>query len=316
MGAQVGSVPSATQPELRTARRQWTLFTVKRSPYLFIFPFYFIFIVFNLYPILSSFLLSFTNQRGIRPGDFVGLDNYIFLLNDDSFWQAVGNTLKVWVLVVPALAFGSLALAIIVNQRWLAGRYTFRLMIFSPVVVSLVVAGTMFLVLLDPDYGPLARLLAPFGIRGINLTTDQWASIPVIALVTIWRWIGWNMVIMLAALQTIPIEISEAALVDGASSWQRFRYITLPLMRPVIIFIMILSTIGTFNQFDEPFILFGRNAGPGQSALMLGPFIYRTNFDFLNFGYGSAVAYVVTVVVFLASVAQYWISERTRADRD
>jgi ABC-type sugar transport system permease subunit len=284
------------------------------APYLFILPFYIIFIVFSLFPILRAFFLSFTDWRGVRGGEWIGLRNYDVLLGDPSFWHAVQNTVLVWLLAVPVLTFGGLVLAAILNQKWIKGRYLIRLSIFSPVVVSLVVAGVVFLLILDPDFGPFGAIARAFGWASLNITTDQGAAVPAIAMVTIWRWLGWNMVIMLAGLQTIPTEIEEAAIVDGASPRQTFFYITVPMMRPVIVFATVLSTIGTFNLFDEPFVLFGRSGGPGEAGLMLGTYIYRSAFEFFQFGFSSASAYVVATIVFIASLIQYRMAGRIRTE--
>ena len=136
-------------------------------------PFYIIFIVFSLFPILRAFFLSFTDWRGVRGGEWIGLRNYDVLLSDPSFWHAVQNTVLVWLLAVPLLTFGGLALAVILNQKWIKGRYLIRLSIFSPVVVSLVVAGVVFLLILDPDFGPLGPMARGFGWAPLNITTPS-----------------------------------------------------------------------------------------------------------------------------------------------
>ena len=277
-------------------------------------PFYVIFMTFSFVPILRAFEISFTNWRGIRGGDWVGLANYELLLRDPSFWQALQNTFAVWVIATPILTFGGLLLAIALDQPWLRGRNILRLAFFLPVITSLVVSGLVFLLVLDPDFGPLGVITKGLGISPLNVQVDTRAAVPAIAMITIWRWLGWNMVIMLAGLQTLSQEVLEASIVDGANFVQRFFFIILPMMRPIIVFVTVLSTIGIFNLFDEPFMLFGRSGGPQQAGLLVGPYIYRIGFEQFNFGYASAIAYVIAAMVFLMSLLQiyytYQLEER------
>lgn len=284
------------------------------APYFFILPFYIVFMTFSFIPILRAFQISFTDWQGMRGGSWVGLDNYDLLLNDPSFWQSLRNTVTLWIIATPILTFGSLFLAVVLNQAWLRGRYLLRLAFLLPIVTSLVVSGLAFLLLLDPDYGPLGVVTEFLGLEPLNIKVDTRAAIPALVMITVWRWLGWNMVIMLAGLQTLSQEVLEASVVDGAGFFRRLWYIILPMMRPIIVFATVLSTIGMFNLFDEPFMLFGGSGGPQQSGLLLGPYLYRIGFERFNFGYASAMAYVIAAMIFVMSLAQVYYTARLERD--
>ncbi len=274
------------------------------APYLFILPFFIVFGTFGLYALLNSFGLSFTSWRGVRGGEFIGLDNYLNLLGDNSFRRALFNTAGVWLLTVPVLSFGGLALAWMLQSKLVRFRGVFRAVFFLPVLPSLVVVGITFLLLLDPQYGLPNLLLRQLGLAPISLKTDPLVAVPVLSLVVIWRWLGFNMVIQLAGLQALSDEPIESARIDGASEWQVFWRVVVPMSKPVLLFSFINSTIGTFNLFDEAYMLFGTQGGPGEAGLVVGTFIFRDAFEFFRLGYASAAAYAVAVLVFIASVVQ------------
>lgn len=291
-----------TRPGAQRARRgdRWRPYV----PYLFIAPFLVLFGVFGAFAIAMSLGLSFTNWKGVAGGDFVGLDNYLRLVQDPSFRKALAHTAAVWCLTVPVLSFGGLALAWLLQSRLVRMKTLLRTLFFLPVFPSLVVTGIVFLLLLDPSYGLPNLALRELGLAPINIRVDPAVSVPLIAVIVIWRWLGYNMVIHLAGLQALSPDVLQAARVDGAGPWRLFWHVVMPMSKPMLLFTTVLSTIGVFNLFDEPYILFGSQGGPQEAGLMVGPLMFREAFENFNLGYASAIAYALTVIVFVASMIQ------------
>lgn len=284
-------------------RRDW-------APYAFIAPFYLVFVVFGVFPILFSLGVSVMDWRGIDPGAFIGLGNYLALFQDESFYRALWNTVVIWVGTVPPMILAAVVLAVLLNERTTIFRSLYRTIYFLPVVTSLVITGLVFGQLFSQSFGLINALLALFGIAPVNWLAEPATMKPILILAMLWRWTGNDMVIMLAGLQSIPTELFEAARVDGASDTQIFFQITLPLLRPVILFDAIISTIGTFNLFAEPYALFGgATGGVGQAGLVTGTLLYQNAFVFARYGYGSALAWVLAVIVFILSLLQLRISD-------
>lgn len=276
----------------------------KLVPYAFLAPFFVVFGIFGLFAVIASLGLSFTDWQGVQGGTFVGVENYQRALADESFRRAVANTAAVWILTVPILSFGGLALAWSLESKLVRFKSLLRTVFFLPVLPSLVVVGITFLLLLDPQYGLPNIALQRLGISPINLHTDAFAAIPVLSLVVLWRWLGFNMVIQLAGLQSLSHEVLESARIDGASEWQLFWRMVVPMSKPVLVFAFVNSTIGTFNLFDEPYMLFGTQGGPGEAGLVVGTLLFREAFEFFHLGYASAIAYGLAIVVFVFSLLQ------------
>ncbi len=302
--AQVTEVVAAARRPVR--RRRVNLF-----PYLFISPFYVLFLFFGAFPIVFSLYISFHNWTGIHPGPFVGFINYGIILHDPSFFTALVNTFILGVGYIPIMLIMALGLAYMLNLPWVRGRYLVRTICFLPIVTSLVVAALVFSYIFDPQFGVLNALLTALGLPKVDWLGNPALEKPSLIMVELWRWVGYNMVIMLAGLQSIDPVLYEAARVDGANAWQLFSRITIPLMRPIIIFATILSTIGTFNLFDESYILFTSSGGVNQQGLTLGVFIYRTAFQYFKFGQASATAYLVAVFIFALAMIQLWYGRRS-----
>lgn len=282
------------------------------APYLFLAPFFVVFVLFALLAIVASLALSFTDWQGVGGGSWVGLANYERLADDQSFRRAVLNTGLIWVLTVPILSFGSLALAWILESKLVPLRAVFRTVYFLPVLPSLVVVGITFLLLLDPQYGLPNIALQNLGLPVVNIKTDSAVAVPVLSLVIIWRWIGFNIIIQLAGLQSLGRDTIDAARLDRASEWQLFWRIVVPMSKPVLVFAFINSTIGTFNLFDEAYMLFGTQGGPSESGLVVGTLLFRQAFEFFHLGYASAIAYAVAIMVFVVSLIQLrWASHGT-----
>jgi ABC-type sugar transport system permease subunit len=282
----------------------------KLAPYFFISPFFIIFAIFGLFPIVYSGYISLHEWTGLKTPIFIGLKNYSNLFQDADFQTAVRNTAALFFLSVPTTVGGGLVLAVVLNNKLVRYRSMFRTIFYMPLVVSLIVASQVFNLMLGNPFGLFNEVLARLGLERVNFLSEPKLTIFVLTLMIIWKYIGNDLVIMLAGLQTIPPELNEAAVVDGATGFQVFRYITLPLMRPIILFDLVLSTIGTFNIFAEPYTLFGVAGGINQSGLTAGLLLYRTSFQFFKFGYGSAMAYIIGIIIFILSLIQLRLGTR------
>jgi multiple sugar transport system permease protein len=264
-------------------------------------------------PVLMAFRISLQTWNGIKPPQYVGIDNFQHLLNDPKFEQALTNTFKLIGLTVPLELVLALGVAILLNQP-LHGRSILRTIYFLPVITSTVAAAVVWTSLFQPSYGLLSQLLEPFGLGQTKWLVDPGLVLIPIAVVAIWQRIGFDMVIFLAGLQAIPGVLYEAAIIDGANRWQRFRHVTLPMLSPTTFLVLILATISAFQIFDQVYIITLRTVpgGVGGSATTLTYYLYRTAFTHSQFGYASAVALVLfaiilAVTVFQLSVQRYWV---------
>jgi len=276
-------------------RRNWVA-------YVYISPFYILFLIFGAFPILFSFYLSFQRWNGISPIQWIGLENYVRLFQDRLFWLALKNTLWIGIVAHIPMLIGALILAFIINSPLVRYKDFYRTAYFLPVVTSSVAVALVFGTLYGVRFGLVNWVLTELGLKPIDWWggKGEWIK-PAIIFLFIWRWLGWNMVIYLAGLQGIPGDLYEAAAIDGASLPQIFWYITLPLLRPVILFTVVLSTIGAMTLFDEPFILVGVTGGTSNAGLTIAMYLYNRGFNFAHFGYASAMAYVVSAIIIIAS---------------
>jgi ABC-type sugar transport system permease subunit len=265
-----------------------------------------LYLVFGIYPLIYSFILGFTNWDGQGAMASAGLDNFSLLLKDKVFWQSMTNGVILFFMYVPLMTFMALALAVILNSRRVRGFKFFRTLIFLPYITNMVAAGYAFQLLLNQRYGVFNAILGTFGVAPVPWLDSVWGARASLCLLVIWAWLGYNMVIMLAGLQTIPGELNEAALIDGATPVQIFLRITIPLMRPVILFSVVLSTMGTFGLFVEPISLFPNTAGSGPLNSTITPImaIFRQAFSNHRFGYASAMAYIYFAFIFILTLMQ------------
>lgn len=286
------------------------------APYLFISPFFIGYAIFFLYPVLWALYLSFFQQIGIgAPAKWVGLGNYIKLLSDDRFIKGVINTTYYAAgslfLILPA----ALLLGVVFNMRDLRGSTFFRLFYFTPNITSGVVVAAIFGLVFDTEYGLLNNwLLAPLGLPKIRWLQDAVFIMPAIIVLGLWRYTGINALYFLAGLQNIPHELNEAAQIDGATRWQVFRHVTLPLLRPVILFTVVIAIIGSYNLFGEPFLLVGAEGGPRNAALFITMYLYLNGFRYMKFGYASAIGYALTIIILVLSLIQLRLLGAFRED--
>ena len=278
-----------------------------RWGYLFISPFFILYLVFGLYPLIASFVLSFTNWKGSGSPEFVGLANFDLLLKDTVFWQSMLNGVILFFLYVPFMTLLALILAVILNSKRVRGFRFFRTLIFLPYITNMVAAGYTFQMLLNQKYGVFNVVLDLFGVPPVAWLDSVWGARVSLCLLVIWAWLGYNMVLMLAGLQTIPSELNEAAAIDGATPVQTFFHVTVPLMRPVILFCVVLSTMGSFNLFAELVSLFPNTNGGGPLNSTITPIldIFTQAFRDFRFGYASAMAYVFFAFICVLTIFQY-----------
>lgn len=273
-----------------------------RHPYLFISPFFFFFAIFGAYPVLFSLYLSLTDWKGVGEIKFVGLANFSRMLSDKIFIKSFENSFILFFMYVPILLFLALVLAVILNSPRIRGFRFFRTLIFLPFITNMVAAGFAFQILLNRQYGLVNALLGQFGIDPVPWLESPTGARVSLCLLIIWAWLGYNMVLMLAGLQTIPSDLTEAAKVDGANRVQAFFYITVPLMRPIILFAAITSTMGTFSLFTEVDTLTG--GGPQYATITPIVKIYGNAFGQFQLGYASAMSYTYFVIIFILTMLQ------------
>ncbi|MFF5084919.1 carbohydrate ABC transporter permease [Actinoplanes sp. NPDC000266] len=303
--------PAATKPAPRETKRD------KYAPYAYIAPFFVIFGVFGLVPLLFTFYVSLFDWNPIGDHVFVGLDNFRRLFDDPRFYNAVRNTLSIWLLsTIPELLI-ALGLAHLLNHVRLKWAVFFRMSMLVPYITSVAATAIVFLQLFDRDYGMLNWLLGLAGIGPIDFVQSTWGSHVLIAVMVAWRWTGYNTLLYLASLQAVPREIYEAASVDGAGAWAQFRRITIPSLRPVIVFTVVTSTIGGLQIFTEPLLLNQAaplTCGPVRQCQTLTLFLYEQGFGQFQFGYGSAIGVALFVMVIVLAGTNYMLT-RVRRER-
>ena len=274
----------------------------------FILPNFLGFAIFTLLPMLFSFGLAFMEWDAFNPPVFIGLDNFRRMIGDDNVRIAITNTIYYTLGNVPLTLVASLGLALLLNRK-MKGVNFFRAAFFFPFISSLVAVAVVWNMLLHPTMGPVNNIL-----RGIGITdpprwtaSTDWAM-PAVILASVWRWMGYYMILYLAGLQAIPRTLYEAAQVDGATKWKQFIHVTLPMLRPTTFFVTIMLTISSFRVFDLIQVMTG--GGPGRATNVLVFQIYTEAFMRFNFGYASAIALVLFVLVMIITVAQFSIEKK------
>ena len=277
--------------------RRWTGGSF--APYVFVAPFFALFLVFGVFPLAYAFGLSFTNWHGIGAVQFIGLKNYEFLLGDPAFWNSLLNSVVLWVYVVPVQTLFAVWVASLLSRPGLRGRWFFRTVYLISYLVPLVAIAQVWKVLFDQDFGGVNYGLSLLGLPHVGwLTTAEWAK-PTLALLVFWKSSGFAILIMLAAIQGIPAELYEAAALDGAAGAQQFWYVTLPLMRRAIAFYGVIATLAVVQMFAEPYVL--TQGGPYASTTTAG---YGLNqyMKYLDLGTGSANSFLLTILVMALSL--------------
>jgi multiple sugar transport system permease protein len=292
-----GLVARVSYPFATRSRRRRLLIA-----YTFMLPSMIIMAVFMFYPLIWAAVLSLTNYSFFGASKFIGLSNYTHLFHDPQFWGDLGNTIYYAAVTTPVSVVLALGLALLLNRRGLPARGVLRAAIFLPAVVSLAVAAIPFRLMFTPSIGLITYWLAQLGFHTTDwLDSTTWAM-PAVIIVGIWKSVGFYMVIYIAGLQTIPPEYYEAARIDGASGWQRFRSITVPLLSNTTMFVTIISLIASFQAFDQIFVM--TQGGPAFSTETLVMLIYRQGFQNFQMGYASAIGYVLVLIILVFSLLQ------------
>ncbi|MFN8494641.1 MAG: sugar ABC transporter permease [Caldilineaceae bacterium] len=276
--------------------------------YLLILPTVIGLLVFTAGPILASLYFSFTNWNLLSTPKWRGLDNYVELFTKDPlFWITLKNTAYYVLGTVPTGAVLALLLAIALNQK-IRGLALFRTMYFIPVVSSVVAISVLWSWLYQADFGLINQFLRSLGFKGVGwLSSPTWAM-PAIIIMSIWHGLGYNIVIFIAGLQSIPQDYYEAARIDGANAWQNFRHITIPLISPVTFFVIILSLISSFQVFEQAYVM--TQGGPVNATKTIVYYLYQNGFMNFHMGYASALAYVLFMIIVVLTLFQFSLQKR------
>jgi multiple sugar transport system permease protein len=303
------STSAAARP--RTSRRE------ARAGLAFITPALGLILLFFVVPVVAGFLLAATDFDIYGIGDFstarfVGTGNFVALLHDPVFWKALGNTFYFVLVGGPLSVAVSLGAAMLVNARLVRLKGFFRTVYFAPVVTTMVAVAVVWRYLYHPRFGLLNQILALLGLPDVNWLGDPRWAMPAIILMAIWKNFGYNMIIFVAGLQGIPTTLYEAARVDGAGPWQQFRHITVPALRPMLVFVGIITMIGYFQIFTEPYVLTGGTGGPLNATLSLVMYMYKQGFRWWNIGFAATVALVLFLIILAGTLVQM----RLQRDRE
>nr|WBO82048.1 sugar ABC transporter permease [Streptomyces sp. SBE_14.2] len=277
---------------------------------LFLAPALLGFVVFLLWPTLRGVYLSFTRFNLLTPAEWVGLDNYVRMVNDPIFWDSLTVTVEYVVINIGVQTAAALAIAVLLQR--LTQSAMLRGIVLTPYLMSNVVAGIVWLWLLDTQLGIGNEIVAALGADRIPFLADETWAIPTIALINVWRHVGYTALLLFAGLQAIPHDMYEAARVDGASEWRMFRRITLPLLRPVLAVVLIMTVIGSFQVFDT--VAVTTSGGPANATNVLQYYIYGAAFGRFQFGYASAMSVALLVVLSAITFLQYRLTRAGQSD--
>ncbi len=283
-----------------------------KAAYLFLAPAISAIFIFFFLPVLAAFTISFTDFDIYTLGDwstlrFVGLKNYIKLIDDPLFWQALQNTFYYVVAAAPLSIAISLGAALLLNSKLIKYKGIFRLSYFMPVVTTLVAVAIVWRFIYHPKFGILNYILSFAGINPIDWLGDPVWAMPSIILMSVWKNFGYNMIIFIAGLQNIPEELYEAADIEGANGWQKFKSITLPMLAPTTLFVTLITMIGFFQVFAEPYVM--TQGGPLNKTLTIVQYMYQEGFRWWNMGYSSSIAFVLFFIIFIGTLIQLKIQK-------
>ena len=278
-----------------------------RAAWILALPFTLLFLVFTVWPVIQSLFMSFTDTRAkdLRTPfdvDVIGIDNYTRALSDETFLRSARNTAYFVVVGVPLTLLLALAAAVALDRGITRFRSAYRLGFYTPVVTSIVAVAVVWQFLLQKEFGLINTALGWVGIEGPNWLGDPKWSMPALIMMAAWRNFGTGMIIFLAGLQGVPWALHEAASIDGANAWQRFRHITIPMLRPTILFVSVTTMIGYLQFFEEPFVM--TNGGPLDSTISMSMYTYK-QFGFGNYGFASSLSYIIFAIVATVTAIQF-----------
>lgn len=284
------------------------MFDKRKSPYIFIAPFFIMFAVFWVWPIIQSFIWSFYEWDGFRTPKFIYFKNYISLFSDHDFLVSLKNTIIAAIVYIAILLVITVILGFVLNSTLLKGRTFFRIIFFIPVTVSLPVVALIFFIIYSPQNGVLNNILSFVGVSSnINWLGNPDLSLWSIVVLRLWRAAGYYTIFIIAGLQGIPKDTIEAAYVDGANTLKTIRYIILPQLKPIIVFIAVVSSIWAFQLFEEPWIL--NKGGPVNSTSTIAIHVYQNAFLYSKLGYASASAYLLTMIIMIFAIINLKITK-------
>ena len=278
-----------------------------QAGYLFILPNFIGFMVFAVFPILAAIYLTFTDWDLAGTPSFTGLGNFTKMAQDDLFWKSLGNTFYYSFVAVPTGVFAAFWLAILINRK-MRGVLVFRVIYFLPHVTLTVAAAIVWSWLYHPEFGLFNYLLGLVGIEGPNWLFNRNWAMPAIIIMSNWQGIGYAMLIFLAGLQGVPQELYEAAIVDGATGWQRLRHITVPMLSPTTFFVLTTSFIAAFQGFDQFFVM--TNGGPAFATTTLVLHVFNNGFQYFKMGYASSMATVLFLCILVITLIQWRAAKR------
>ncbi|MCX2971123.1 MULTISPECIES: carbohydrate ABC transporter permease [Streptomyces] len=308
--------PSAAEERRRARRSRRYRRDVRWSPYAFVAPFFLVFGAFGLFPLLYTGWASLHRVSLTAPTDmeWAGLGNFTRLLGDEFFWNALGNTFSIGVLATVPQLLMALGLAHVMNYR-LRGSTFFRVTMLAPYATSVAAATLVFVMLYGRDYGMINWALGAVGVDPVDWQNGTLSSQFAISTIVIWRWTGYNTLIYLAAMQAVPRDLYESAALDGASRWQQFTHVTIPSLRPTILFTVVVSTIGAMQLFGEP-LLFSPGGSPAGGVdhqyQTLGLYLYEQGWVNLHLGRASAIAWAMFLILLLIAVVAAVVARRLR----
>jgi len=269
-----------------------------------------IFLVFGVFPLLFSIYLALSSWDGIGTMEFVGLRNFEFLVKDSLFWKSIANTLIIWFLSTLPMIILALVIAFLLNSAFVKFSGFYKTLYFLPNVTAIVAVAIVFSVIFAPSYGLINYFVTLLGFEAIDWHNNSAGVKLAISAMIIWRWTGYNAIIFLAGLQKISGDLYEAARIDGANSFEIFTKITIPLLKPVLLFVVITSTIGGMQTFVEPQLLVGNSGGAGGEGLTIVLYLYQQAFVKNLYGYGSAIAIGLFVIIMLFSLINWKVIQR------
>lgn len=289
----------------------------ERAAWGFVAPALIAIAIFFVIPVISALFLSLTDFDIYALADlknlrFVGLQNYERLLTNPLFWGAMRNTVWFSVLGVPLAIGASLFAAVILNARTVKWRPIWRVVFFAPYVTTLVATAVLWNYMLHTKYGVINWVLTSVGLPAVDWLGSPATSVPAILMFVVWKIFGYNMLIFLAVLQTVPDDLYEAARIDGANAWKQFRHVTLPAIAPTLLLVSIISIAGFFQLFAEPYVM--TQGGPAQSTVTVLYFMYEEGFKWWNLGSASAVAFILFLCIFAVTMVQLWVSRKLGGD--
>ncbi len=313
--AEAPAVPLRREPAARRERspfrQRLSRFDTKASPYLYIAPFFVLFGLVGLFPLVYTFVVSLFDWHLLKgQGDFVGLDNFVAVLGDRFFWNSLFNTFSIFLLSTIPQLIAAVAIAAILDQN-IRGKTFWRMSVLLPYIVTPVAVSLIFTNMFNEQYGLINNILGAVGIDAIEWKTDQLPSHIAIATMVNWRWTGYNALILLAAMQAVPRDIHESAALDGAGAIRRFFTMTVPSIRPTMIFVIITSTIGGLQIFTEPRLYDPVTAGGSQRQFQTTVlYLWETAFFRQNFGEASAIAWLLFLVIVVIGALNFLVSKR------